>query len=368
MPMKVIIIGGGIIGSSIAMQLTQRGCDVIIIDEHQPTGLASSRTFACLNYFSSIEEPYFSFRREGIRYSETLAQSIGAAAAYHRSGTLRWGDSAASQRRIERVASHLLNSGVHLQYWTPGDVHRRLEPHLSLDGIAGPVIRLPDEGWIDSVPFIGRLRDVAEATGQLSIITAKVTSIQPRARNVRVIAGAAGLEADVVCLAAGHGTSLLTRNLGFRIDVRREPGVLFSVETPSVILHHIAYAGDLHIRADGAGRLMAGQTSPLAENAADTVRLTSQFAERLAAIIPSKHAAIRAHPADRPVPFDGYPVAGWLPNTDRIYVATTHSGMTVGPLLGRLCALEILGEDAAIPSVFRASRVRLSETIAAPVQ
>jgi glycine/D-amino acid oxidase-like deaminating enzyme len=43
----------------------------------------------------------------------------------------------------------------------------------------------------------------------------------------------------------------------------------------------------------------------------------------------------------RPVPADEHTIAGRLPGWDNVFVAVTHSGVTLGPLLGRLLAEEI---------------------------
>ena len=43
----------------------------------------------------------------------------------------------------------------------------------------------------------------------------------------------------------------------------------------------------------------------------------------------------------RPMPLDGYPVMGFAPDAPNLYVALTHSGVTLAPALSQLAALEI---------------------------
>ena len=45
----------------------------------------------------------------------------------------------------------------------------------------------------------------------------------------------------------------------------------------------------------------------------------------------------------RAIPGDGYPVVGPMPDLDGMYIVCTHSGVTMGPLLGRIAAREISG-------------------------
>jgi glycine/D-amino acid oxidase-like deaminating enzyme len=47
----------------------------------------------------------------------------------------------------------------------------------------------------------------------------------------------------------------------------------------------------------------------------------------------------------RSIPRDGFPVIGPLPGLDGLYTIATHSGVTMGPLLGRIATNEILGGD-----------------------
>jgi glycine/D-amino acid oxidase-like deaminating enzyme len=44
----------------------------------------------------------------------------------------------------------------------------------------------------------------------------------------------------------------------------------------------------------------------------------------------------------RPMPQDGFPIVGYPRANANIYVTVMHSGVTLGPLVGRLAALEIL--------------------------
>jgi glycine/D-amino acid oxidase-like deaminating enzyme len=59
----------------------------------------------------------------------------------------------------------------------------------------------------------------------------------------------------------------------------------------------------------------------------------------------------------RPVPADGVSIAGPAPGFAGLYVAVTHSGVTLGPLLGRLVAEELAsGEPPELLTPFRPAR------------
>jgi glycine/D-amino acid oxidase-like deaminating enzyme len=70
----------------------------------------------------------------------------------------------------------------------------------------------------------------------------------------------------------------------------------------------------------------------------------------------------------RPILGDGYPLIGPLPGVSGLYVVCTHSGVTLGPLLGRLLAEEVIS-GAVDPRLrtFRADRLaKPSETRLGP--
>jgi glycine/D-amino acid oxidase-like deaminating enzyme len=51
----------------------------------------------------------------------------------------------------------------------------------------------------------------------------------------------------------------------------------------------------------------------------------------------------------RPMPADGMPIVGFAPGRSDLYVAVMHSGVTLGPLVGRLAATEMLDGVRAEP-------------------
>jgi glycine/D-amino acid oxidase-like deaminating enzyme len=60
---------------------------------------------------------------------------------------------------------------------------------------------------------------------------------------------------------------------------------------------------------------------------------------------------------NRVMPADEYPIAGFTAECSNLYVAATHSGITLAPLIGRLAAAEILdGERIGALESYRPSR------------
>ena len=60
----------------------------------------------------------------------------------------------------------------------------------------------------------------------------------------------------------------------------------------------------------------------------------------------------------RPLPVDGLPIVGHVPDAPRVYLAAMHSGVTLAPIIGHLAAMEILdGVSVDLLSDFRIGRL-----------
>lgn len=356
--MHVIVIGAGILGLSVSHHLVKRGIEVTAIDRIGPAALASSTTFACINYFNYWQEPYFTLRRNSIDYARELAAQLDISQWLHLQGTLRWGETPDSWEKLERSVKALLERGVQVESFSPADVRRHLEPDLNVDGIARDIVRIPNEGWMDGAPFVGGLLAAAQASGRFNWKCARVTGLQTRTDSVTVRTDHGAIDGDVVVLAAGVDTGSLAAMLGMHLSVKSDPGTLFVSHYLPSKLSHTCYAGHLHFRPDGAGRIMAGHHGGEFPSGCTPGMEAQLIAEQLSRRVPAlrnlpPHAVLVGM---RPVPEDGLPVLGFIREQPRAYVFTCHSGMTLGCYLGKLASQEILGDPVKQLSPYRPER------------
>ena len=356
--MHVIVVGAGLLGLSLSHHLLARGVKVTTLDRIGPAALASSSTFACINYFNYWQEPYFTLRRNSIEYARELAAQLGVSQWLHLNGTLRWGETPESWEKLDHSVNALLERGVQVESFSPADVRRHLEPDLDVDGIARDIVRVPNEGWMDGAPFVGGLLSAAQATGRFSWKCTRVTGVKARTDSVTVRTEHGAIDGDVVALAAGVDTGTLASMLDVHLPVKADPGTLFVSHYLHSRLNHTCYAGHLHFRPDGAGRIMAGHHGGEFPRDCTPGIEALLIAEQLSSRVP----ALRNLPPQavlvgtRPVPQDGLPVLGWLGGQSRAYVFTCHSGMTLGSYLGRLASQEILGEPVEQLAPYRPER------------
>jgi len=345
--MRAIVVGAGIVGISLAFHLAKKGISTSVLDPNRPGGGASFSGFACLNIFGHKSDAYYELRLEALRYHRTLARSLDAEDLLHMCGTLRWSDGKDGRSALDREALRLRERGADCSP-VPAEVSLEgLEPSLDLTSVSQRPILVSAEGWLDVVPYLGRLLAAAAATGKFSRIVAKAVDITILPQGVRVSTDEGELEADIVALAAGVACRRLAASLGGSLPVEEHPGVTI-VSAPSRFTpRHIIYAPGIHFRADGGGRVLAAlaeghanRPSPSPEEAAEeAAKIMTRLARWMPGFEETPIEAVRI--GVRPVPSDSYPIAGYLPGLDRVYAAVYHSGITLAPLLGRLCAEEI---------------------------
>src|SRR5688500_6459299 len=103
--MRVIVVGAGVIGTSIAYRLAAKGADVTLIDAGRPGAGTTSRSFAWLNGNEKQPPAYGQLNAEGIAAHHRLAADLGRSSWLHASGNLMLthGDPSALEARVARL-------------------------------------------------------------------------------------------------------------------------------------------------------------------------------------------------------------------------------------------------------------------------
>jgi glycine/D-amino acid oxidase-like deaminating enzyme len=169
--------------------------------------------------------------------------------------------------------------------------------------------------------------------------------------------------ADVVVNATGAKSASVAEMVGRELPLDVFPGLLVRVAVPGEPLRHLMHTPRINVRPDGPGYVQlhhdsvderltddfAGTEDPLCAELLERARLVHQALEEA--------EVVEARFGMRPVPADGYSCVGALSAIPGYYEAVTHSGVTLGPLIGRLLAREILiGEVDPLIAPFRADR------------
>ena len=354
----VVVIGAGIVGASIAWRVAARGARVTIVDQAQPGSGASSHSFAWINAGAKEPVGYHNLNRRSLemwsRFADALCEDVG----------LRWGGKVSWEANDE--AAQALRARVHqLQSWGyPSRLISReelqeLEPSLSIGAVAAAEYS-ENEGQVEPQMVVdaclNRLREL-----EASIVTgAQVTGLrrdsQDRVGSVETAIG--DIDADIVVVAAGTETTAAAAMAGVYVPQAESPGVVIRTNPMPSLLQNVpvVYAPpledgrrEIHLRQCPDGRLMIGEgdQESLAED--DSQAHADDLLARACQHLPglAGAAAVPVPVGWRPMPLDGYPVMGFAPETPNLYVALTHSGVTLAPALSQLAALEICDDARA---------------------
>jgi glycine/D-amino acid oxidase-like deaminating enzyme len=349
----VAVVGGGMLGASVAYHLMRAGRRVVVLDAGAGAGRATDNSFAWLNAVSKEPEAYHRLNAAGMAEYERLAAELDGLAV-HRTGCVEWMAGTHDESQLDKKVARLQARGYAARWITPAEL-AALEPGLR-PGDAARIAFYERDAWVDAPSVARAMLDAVCAAGGEVRNGWQVSAIQHGGKHAAAVESDAGVvTAGDVVLCAGTGTGALARRLGAEVPVENRPGLLaVTTEVPAGALGRVVYAPGVHMRPDTGGglRLGADDVDEMAKEhfaAAPPEPVppppwASVLLDRARMVLPALADTELAHVriGVRPVPADGHTVCGRLPEWGNVYVAVTHSGITLGPLLGRLLTEEIV--------------------------
>ncbi|TDQ84068.1 glycine/D-amino acid oxidase-like deaminating enzyme [Dongia mobilis] len=336
-----LVIGAGIIGASIAWHLVRDGAHVTILDAGPGGGLATRHSWAWINASWGNPEAYFRLRRQSMQEWRRLAQEVPEISV-NWSGGLLWD---LPPERLESYASEHASWGYGIRLVDRVEA-RRIEPQLA--DPPARAIHVAEEGAVEPLAAAEALLHAAIARGAKFLPHREVTALDlVGARITGVSCGDDRVAADLIVLAAGAATDRLAMSAGIALPMSAPPGLLVVTKPAPPLLNGLVMAPELHIRQRVDGCLIAGsdfggadpgtQPQAVAERILSAMRTLLQDGDSLA----FDHYTV----GYRPLPGDEFPAIGFSQAHDNLYLAVTHSGITLAPAIGAMAASEILRGD-----------------------
>jgi glycine/D-amino acid oxidase-like deaminating enzyme len=158
------------------------------------------------------------------------------------------------------------------------------------------------------------------------------------------------LAANVVVDAAGSDAGAIGAMAGIRIPMFPKPGTLVLTVPLPPLVRTVIHTPSIHLRQQADGRILLGESWSMDTEDTDlSLTRGQQLLARAAAFLPE---LAQAHVETmkigvRPMPQDERPIVGPVPGISGFYVAVTHSGVTLAPLVGQLVAQEITTGQAS---------------------
>jgi glycine cleavage system aminomethyltransferase T/glycine/D-amino acid oxidase-like deaminating enzyme len=193
---RVVVIGGGITGCSVAYHLALAGwTDVLLVEKAQLTAGSTCQAAGLVTAFNP-SSTMMEFRR----YSIELYRQLGA---FETVGSLRLASSREQLRELERTASRA--RGVGLDAGVIGaEEARQLMPAISPDSLYGAV-HLAGDGYLDPHGATHAVADGARALGVRIRQGVRVTGFELSSRRdiTRVLTDSGPIDTELVVNAAG---------------------------------------------------------------------------------------------------------------------------------------------------------------------
>lgn len=352
---KIIIIGAGVIGASIAYHLSRRtNCNITVLDRDTPGSGASGHSFAWANAFGKDPRDYHTLNRRSLDMWYRLERQLDEDIGIHFGGEMRWECNRERALALKERIGQLQNWGYPCRLISYDEM-LELEPDLSTGHVEVASYSEADI-HIETDKFINACLDHAAGCGANVITGTEVTDFSLHNKMISsVLTTDTEIHCDMVILASGVETTHLSSKVGVHIPQQQSPGIVIKTTPCPKILRNIAILHAppvddnlqyLHLRQLTDGTLRIGQGTQEGINRDDSQQHADALLANARDYIPAigESQAIPAPIGYRPMPLDGYPIIGFTKSIQNMYIALMHSGVTLAPLVGEMATLEIADE------------------------
>jgi sarcosine oxidase subunit beta len=225
----VVIIGGGVVGCSIAYHLARRGQTDVLVLERDAVGAGTTSKAAGGIRAQFATETEIRFSLESRRVFEAFAEEFGVDPGYTRIGYLFLVTAEADLRGFEARMALQRGLGVDVRRLAPDDA-ARLVPGLRVDDLVAAVWG-PDDAMAGPAEVTDGFARRARALGARIVEGVEVTAIEQEGGRVRGVRTARGpVATPVVVNAAGPAAARVARLAGVRVPVHPRRRHIFYTE------------------------------------------------------------------------------------------------------------------------------------------
>jgi glycine/D-amino acid oxidase-like deaminating enzyme len=359
---RTAVVGAGIVGASVAYHLSKSGAEVVLVDGAGPGSGTTSTSFAWVNANNKLPRDYFELNLAGMREHERLRDELVGGWLHPTGNLIQATDE--ERENLERRVERLRSWSYAAEILPASTINEKLEPQAVFPDRETTIAHFPDESWVDAPALTRTLVQAADRNGASTLFGSVAHGIEVGVNGVTVsLENGDMVRADAVVNATGAGAAPVAGMVGRELPLDVFPGLLVRVAVPGEHLGHLLHTPRINLRPDGPGYILLHHDS-IDERLTDDFAgaedpLCAELLLRARRVLPALEGAeiVEARFGRRPVPADGHSCVGGLSRLPGYYEAVTHSGVTLGPLVGRLLAREILtGEVDPLIAPFRPDR------------
>lgn len=372
-PSDVIVVGGGIIGLTVAYYLSREQVRVTLVERGVVGREASWAAAGYLSFqgSSNLPGPRLDLTRTSCQmyagWIEELGEFTAADTGYLHCGLLEVClDEAEAQEAQERAAWQR-QAGYNVE-WLDATAVRQRQPHLGARVPVHGALLFPEVAQVRPPRLLKALTEAVVRNGVHLREHAPVVAITRTGEQVTGVTLASGerLAAPVVVNAAGSWATHLAPEMT-RLPVKPIKGTIVLLETllpPSRELL-VTSQGSLYIRADN--KVLIGATvEDVGYDTRVTLGAVRELVQQAVTLVPTLQDAtfVTAWTGLRPYSHDNLPYLGPMPGLHGAYAATGHyrSGILLAPVTGLLLKEMLLQQPTTLPvEPYQAARVFAAE-------
>ncbi|MBD0289976.1 MAG: FAD-dependent oxidoreductase [Thermoleophilia bacterium] len=215
---RVVVVGGGVGGASVAYWLTRLGWTDVLLCER--ADLTSGSTFHSAGLVGQLRGSLSLTRMmmNSVELYRTLADEVGLETGWHEVGSLRLASSPERMQELTRQAGWAKTFGLPLELVSAEEAER-LFPPMSTEGVLGAAY-LPTDGYIDPSQLTFALAEGARRRGAEIAANTRVTGIDVERGRVSAVETTKGrVETEIVVNAGGMFAAEIGRMAGVNVPV-----------------------------------------------------------------------------------------------------------------------------------------------------
>ena len=352
----ICIIGGGLIGASIACHLSKTKKRVILLERKSIGSGTASSTFGLLvvqlfKYFG-VQDRYVDICMASLEMFMNIEKELDADVQYKKTGGMVVIKDEKDYQKKSKIVDALQDRGVEIDIIDKKKT-LAIAPALNGDQILGASFS-PVEAEIHPHRLVDAYVRKAQKNGVTVFCDTPVKSISKTARGDWCLQTPKGeFHAEICVNAAGKWANDICKLIGIQIPMKMQRGqVLMTGAIPPILniaVQHIPVpkidaqgnhiSSSTEIRQMINGNLMIGGTREDHQvDLVNTYEGITSVARRAVELVPAvkETQIIRAYSGVRNIPDDGFPVLGFVDDISGYVNAIMHVGVTLAPITGKL--------------------------------
>ncbi|WP_312114855.1 glycine oxidase ThiO [Brevibacillus reuszeri] len=342
-----LVVGGGIIGLSLAYELSRRGMAVTLVEQGEWGGQASSAAAGMLAPLKEFTAPGpmldmgVASLRLYPQWAQTLEEFTAGDVQVSLEGLLTVALNEEEQEQLQTKYRWQKEKGYAV-HWLTGKELTEVEPMLTDNAQAA--IYSPREGHINNRLLLRALVTACRLQGVKLLSGCVVSGIAVKAGKVIGVESSMGpLRAEQTVITSGAWAGIMLEMLNVSVPVRPVRGQIAAVSSVGIPLRTVIFGTSGYITPKKDGKIVIGATEDESGFQREvTMAGLASILNGVMPYVPALHTAafLEAWGGLRPATADGKPLLGPIPGWSGLSIAGGHfrNGILLSPITAKWMA------------------------------